>query len=304
MKTQSSKKAFSFLELSVVIILIGVLAAGIISGKRMISQSNLVAAQALTKSAQIASIPDLTLWLEPTLTGSITGATTGNELSNNDPISAWNDISGNKNVFAQSTSGDRPKYLASGINSLPSISFDGTSDYLDSTIAPIGNTNDAYTIVGVWRPTATPASFSYIFSQCPAVITDGTCASHGSYFSSSVLGFVFNGSATAYTYKSSVVPVINTSYITILSINDAVANNVRLYINEIDTPIVATSGMQGSFNLGDDRAAIGTKAISGGGGFYFQGYISEIMVFDRYLKPSEITLINNYLSKKYNITLS
>ncbi len=152
MQTKFVKEAFSLVELSVVAIIAGILIVAIVSGKGIIAQSSLVSAQALTKSSAIYSIPGLELWLEPTLSESITGATSGYNLSNNDSISAWDDISGNKISVTQVTETNRPKYLLLGINNLPSLSFNGLDNYLFSTSkTPIQAGDDDFTFIAVWK---------------------------------------------------------------------------------------------------------------------------------------------------------
>ena len=48
LQKKTHKKAFSLLELSVVIIIIGILLSGVIAGKRLIADSKLQLSQALT----------------------------------------------------------------------------------------------------------------------------------------------------------------------------------------------------------------------------------------------------------------
>ena len=59
-------KAFSLIEISVVIVIIGILIAGISSGIDMFQDYRLTSARNLTKNAPISRIPDLKLWLETT----------------------------------------------------------------------------------------------------------------------------------------------------------------------------------------------------------------------------------------------
>ena len=55
---------FSLIELSIVIIIIGILVAGITQGSRIIKEARLKTAKTLTESSPVASIRDLTLWLD------------------------------------------------------------------------------------------------------------------------------------------------------------------------------------------------------------------------------------------------
>ena len=290
-KKQSRKKAFSLIELSVVSVIIGVLIAGIMSGKRLISQSSLQGARALTKTSAIQSIPDLTLWLEPALEGSITGATSVNNLSNGDAISSWNDISGN--VINVTQSSNYPTYLTSGINNLPSINFNGTNNYLSSTSqTPISAGDDTFTFVAVWSGSSVSKT---IFEQNNnGTLTNGARAA---LVTSSINGqYGFDGESISFktTTYSPGSPTI--SIVTV----DGVGT-VNIY-NKSNT---ATSGTIASAtqNVTNNIFIIGAKGLSAKTEF-FNGQISEIMVFDRELSAIEVSIVNQYLSKKYNITLS
>ena len=69
----------------------------------------------------------LTIWLK---SDAITG------LSDDDPVTTWEDQSGNANDFTQSTASKKPTYKTSIQNSLPAVRFDGTDDgMLISSIA-------------------------------------------------------------------------------------------------------------------------------------------------------------------------
>ena len=300
MNKQSAKKAFSLLELSVVIIIVGVLAAGIVSGKRMISQAAIKSAQALTKSSSINSIPDLTLWLEPTLDESITGASSGNNLSNNNYVSAWNDISGNKINLTQSSSNNnvnQPKYLVNGINGLPTLSFDGTSDVLYSTVAPIDSGSSQYTMIAVFRSITLSASPVLVAQQLGA--TDNRSGAICLNNSNIKFSGQSNDTASLGTIAA------NGNYISVMVVNNSdAAGNVSLYLNSNDKSSKNSSSVS-LLSIGSNFFSVGAL-VSDASTYtsYANVYLSEVLVFNRALKPSEVTLINNYLSKKYNITVS
>jgi len=64
MKKTYKKQAFSLIEISIVLLIIGILVAGIVSGKEMISEARIKAAQAASKRSPINKIPDLAVWLD------------------------------------------------------------------------------------------------------------------------------------------------------------------------------------------------------------------------------------------------
>ena len=60
------RKAFSLLEISIVIIIIGVLIAGFVQAIEMFSEASLKSARNLSKLSRVSRIEDLTLWLDAT----------------------------------------------------------------------------------------------------------------------------------------------------------------------------------------------------------------------------------------------
>ena len=72
------------------------------------------------------SLNDIALWLDVADTSSIT-KDSSNKVSN------WADKSGNGGSASQSTAANQPTFTASGLNNLPTLSFDGSNDYLRSS---------------------------------------------------------------------------------------------------------------------------------------------------------------------------
>lgn len=81
-------KAFSLIELSVVILIIGILVAGVTQSSRLVKRMRLQTAQNLTQSSPVASIKDLTAWYETTLEKSFND----NEEQDQSDITVWYDV--------------------------------------------------------------------------------------------------------------------------------------------------------------------------------------------------------------------
>jgi prepilin-type N-terminal cleavage/methylation domain-containing protein len=64
MKYKSS--GFSLIELSIVILIIGILIAGVTQGSRLVKQSKVKTAKTLTQSSDAIGINDMVLWLDAT----------------------------------------------------------------------------------------------------------------------------------------------------------------------------------------------------------------------------------------------
>ncbi len=122
MKKQN--KAFSLSELSIVVLVIGILIAGVIQGSRMLVDSRLKSARALTRSSPVAGIKDLALWLETTSAESFLSS----QAENGTQLTLWNDI--NPQVrnpfFARKTASASAKYVEnSSVGGLPAVYLDG-----------------------------------------------------------------------------------------------------------------------------------------------------------------------------------
>ena len=89
------------------------------------------------------SLNDIALWLDVADTSSIT-KDSSNKVSN------WADKSGNGGSASQSTAANQPTFTASGLNNLPTLSFDGSNDYLRSSTL---NISQPYSIFMVAKTT-------------------------------------------------------------------------------------------------------------------------------------------------------
>ena len=129
--TKKPNKAFSLVELSIVILIIGVLIAAAGQGIDLLQDARLSAARMLTQSSRVASIKGLSLWLETTSENSFSAS----EAADGSTVTSWNDINPQanlKNNFT-ATGAAKPIYKTNIMNNLPAVLFDGSTDYMDST---------------------------------------------------------------------------------------------------------------------------------------------------------------------------
>ncbi len=303
-------KAFSLIELSVVILIIGILIAGVTQGSRLIGQYKLSAANTLTQSSAVHSINGLSLWLDATDSDNLAVGTVASNSygaqNNGDMVVSWRDVNSqtaNKNTVTAAADNRRPTYIAKGINGLPSLQFDGATDYLASTQMPLATGENTYTYVLAW------STVTGSFNDTEVLIDQGTTAGvinkhSGFIFSNTLVGF--------WGYINDYAPILRTSFkinephITIFRIN-GLANNITIFqdSNDATTYSSNTSGGASGLNVSNQCFRIGTSCNDTNGTIYnFEGNISEVMFFDRPLKNAEIADINSYLSKKYNIKIN
>lgn len=298
MNNKNGLFAFSLIELSIVVLIIGILIAGVTQGSRLVRQSRIKTAQNLTSGSPVSSIPNLALWLEPVMDGSIISVANSSNPEDNDLVSAWNDINPqtqNKINLTQATTANQPRYVANGINQLPTLSFNGSSSYLFNAVAgPLSLGDVTYTVIAVVQTRDSGAGgWQHITSQ-------GSCNSTGALADINLkptlnVGPSFSSCGVNYQPNSYIQ---NKSYIIIVTVNNT---SLQFYSNSI----AGTAGTLPGVNLGPDaiNAYVGTRNNTGGPEF-FNGYISEVIFYDRILKKSEVSSINSYLSTKYAITLN
>lgn len=119
------------------------------------------------------------LWLDAADANTIT--------LNGSTVSQWNDKSGNGRNATQTTATNQPTYSATGINSKPSLNFDGSNDFMDVGISSTV-VNASASVFGVIRITTLQTSYNAVLawsvgfgSVCPGVGTFGTSGSFGLY---------------------------------------------------------------------------------------------------------------------------
>jgi len=299
----NKKLAFSLIELSIVILIIGILVAGVTQSSRLVAQMRLASAQSVTRSADISSIRDMVFWVETSLESSITNSAGSLQIEDGNSVSSWNDI--NPQISAkinvtQTTATKQPIYKALGINGLPSLSFNGSGQVLlNTSTTPLPASDKNYSLIIVWRNLiVTPASGQMLMSQSNNVLSVNNLASVFIGNSSYVCGFAGNSN----DYYNPITISTNTDYISIVTVDNTLAtNNISVYINS-NTPSTGTSSAgSANLNLGAQRFSIGGRVDNYQ---YFGGLISEAIVFDRTLKSDEVKSVNAYLGKKYGIKIS
>ncbi len=286
-----SLKAFSLVEMSIVVIIISMLITGIIKGSGLVRSSRLATARSYTSKSTIPESGSLVAWYETSMSDSFSK----NESVDGKNITLWFDLSPSSNVGLNKkntltkTADNGVKYSIDGINNLPSISFNGTSNFsLSSFFQGSSNQN---TILIVFKPTG-------IVNSTTQVLLD----SHNSGTNSS-LGIRNNSininAGLSINTATSVNPAIietETSYILCAYLN---GSSSQFYLNDASNKIGDSL-----INIGNNPLkglTVGTNKI---GSSSFTGMISEIIIYNSVLELQARKDIMSYLSKKYKINVS
>ncbi len=277
---RSRKNAFSFIELSIVILIIGIIIAGVFASNALIKKSRLAMAQTLTLSSPVNGIPDSVLWLESSLDKSFKNG----ESSDTSSLSTWYDIreNFNKNDAVQANGAYSPTY-SNSINHIQAVKFNGTDSYFTVDGSVLNNTN--YTIF-ILEQRSSNKSENYF-------IGDSTSASDSTTNKNLVLGYSSDGRIkhsqsldNSYAASVSGYAVVGEIPRILSFVHDSILGK-KIYVNGL----LAASSSDTNHLFGMTTLKIGSS---------YQGQIGEIAIFARALKDEERQSVEDYLGKKWN----
>lgn len=296
MNNNKVKQAFSLIELSTVIIIIGLLTAGIIQGKGLIYSARVNSARAATAVSVVPKIDGLVAWYETSLSESFLGdeavegeyPTTWYDIS---PISqsASNDI-GNRNTLSR-TADSYVVYRASAINNLPSIQFYTANDAEFSISSLYQGTLSRATIFLVFNPQIEVSSTTlYIFRSYDDATSIG--------MQSDSINLYAGSSVSTGTTTNAADILYNEDYILSAYFNGSTS---EVYINDTTNLIGNGDLSPGTGSLDGLKIGATTDGTSTTG---FTGFLSEVIIYDRPLNFQERQEVMRYLSQKYKIAVS
>ena len=283
-------RAFSLIELSIVILIIGILVAGVTQSSRLINQMRLISTKSLTQSSPINTIDDLSLWLDATTDSSFLDA----EREDGSKISEWNDINIKKLQkikLVQSDIVKKPIYTTNAINGLPAIRFD------DNPAAQVRTIVYPSAMSGDFIPYNQATVFMVILIDQISYVSTFLWEVNGSRFLTHTIwpdnniyfDFGFCCDSTA-RLPAAINPAIYTKTPKFMTYIKAPTS---LTIRSNGSVIGSASGANSSIPAGK----VGDFSL----GLGLNGKIGEFVFFSRALKNEEILAIEDYLSKKWSI---
>jgi len=224
--------------------------------------------------------------------------------TDNNKVTQWNDLSGNGHHVTQADTSKAPTLEATGgPNSRPTMTFDGTDDFMASAAHWWGS--DDITVIAVYKVANATRDAAEILISRSNTTTDERqwqiVAGLGS--PTFALRSDANGNGTVSHFVLASNGAKSTSYQIISSIYPG-ANDWQTLINGSSASLTYSriGSIRGIFDNANNKLGIGANNIISTPTTFLQGSISEIIVFSRALTTAERSgLEQNYLCKKYGL---
>jgi len=291
-KFKNNRKGFSLIEISVVILIIGVLIAGISQAYDMIDDAALKGARSLSKSSRVGRVKDLVLWLDVTAEGS--PLTSANKQAVDADLVAFlkdsNPRSSNRLTLTTANSANYPTYNANKMGGLPGLYFNPTStgDYLKLTDR-FDNSTGEYTIYLVYQPVVIPTSGSNVIMEKRSA--SGLVFPYKLEIEST--GFYKFSDSNAFVYGAKKA---SNGKVNLIRFSRSSAGALTILVDDVSSTVAGSS----TSVINSDELIIGAQnatAISN----YANGRIGELVIFERDLKLTEENDIETYLYKKWKL---
>ena len=291
-KKNSNKKtkkfAFSLIELSIVLLVIGILMIGVSQGYNLVRSAQISNARSITAKSPILQIQGLLAWYETSWKESLIQS----ELKDGNNISAWKDISPNSilNGYNQltTTPSTNITYTQSSINKIPAIKFTGSSKLSLANFTQ-GASSQA-TVFLVVKLNYVPDTTNY------KTIFDGNSADFS--FSLRSNGIQINTGSSIASNNVANSFLNSGEYAIAIYFN---GSNSKVYVNDTDSMF---GGSVINNTSGTNQLTGVTLGTNKSGSLGFPGYISEVAIFNRVIKAGERKEIFNYFSKKYKMAIT
>ena len=326
-------KAFSLIELSVVVLIVGVLIVAAIESSRLIYKSKIKGARNLTTNSRVNNQEGLVFWYETSFTTSFTE----DKMTDGSVVEQWNDHNPQSptklNAFAGqesdssiftfnpaslavsgTTSG--PTYIKKGINGLPTLRFsnNGSLAYrylaVDSKMRNTPQESMQLFMVVNYRGgegylmdrVCKDASGAPVDTNCGSSLSSGWPLFEPSVHSGALRSFIRHDSDNFASIGANSYDLPGHAMVpgkpVIITLERDYNHSFKTYVDGSELSSVADSGE----TIALDPYKIGRHYVNDTDNVDFD--ISEILFFSGVMSKRDRGLIEEYLGKKYNINVS
>jgi prepilin-type N-terminal cleavage/methylation domain-containing protein len=268
----SSKRAFSMFELSIVLMIISLLISATVAGRSLIKLAGLNKARAITTKIFENNQDNLVAWYESSLEQSFKIA----EIIQDSSLSVWQDLRNSRKSNNLSVIHGASKYKKEAIKNVPAITFSGSSSLRINSFNS-GSLIQA-TIFVVFK---TPNVNSYKMTLLGSANNDFAIAVNGPNIELSPSGLVNNGKTI---------------------FNDNKPHIITAIVNQQNSKVFIDNYFEEGFNINLANSTISGLVIgcNRNNNQCFSGDIAEVIIFDTPLKSDRRVEIAKYLVAKYS----
>lgn len=229
----------------------------------------------------------------------------GGAIANNEGVGTWNDLSGNGRHVTQTTNTDRPVYKTGAVSGYPGIQFDGSDDFLASA-AHFWGSDDMTIILVIKFVDAGRDVNENVIGKYENAAPE---ADHRQWILSGAndagenrvrIGGSNDGTAAQFWQKS--YPVKSTAWKLHVYVDD---NSSFSWYEDGASITIDASTSNGTktaiANFNTVKLGIGAGTVTVTPSGFFQGTISEILVWSKVLSTNERTAMQTYLNRKYDL---
>jgi prepilin-type N-terminal cleavage/methylation domain-containing protein len=280
-------KAFSLIELSIVILIIGILVAGVTQSSRLVRQMKIKSIQNITSNSPIPSIKDLMIWLETSQEKSFIEA----EQQNSSPISVWYDnniTSIDKNNATSPALTNYPIYVENVFNGvIPGLRFDGINDFF--SFNSLGMINSNFTVFVIESRRSAGGNQFFL---------------GGSVTGNFHIGYSLSTQITAGRYG--VAGSDHFNYAIPAYVSPTPRIHTFLHSSTLGKKYWLNGGLNPEASSNNTLALTVYNGVIGNteSTWFYAGDIGEIIIYNRALNNEERMAIEEYLGKKFQIIIS
>lgn len=307
-----NKKAFSMIEMAIVVMAIAAFIAGVTQSSRLVSSMRLTVARSISSSSAVPGIKNLYAWWDSTADYSFLDR----EAEDSKAISAWYDRNPQNayshNIF-QTNPSKKPSYVRVGINKLPAVEFDG-EDFLKTLVDPkVLLANGAATVFMVFEA-YDAATQRFLLMQPIANCLENIEIGHSLEVIPNSFGVHSGCGYATSSPKDTVIdniPLLTTMVFFQGPIVTKDTSNIAIYKNGNISKLVLeaeggggfNSGLNGKYPKGSAPIIMGARDSDNVNNYdaYFKGKIGEIIIYDRVLRDKERLEVQEYLTRKWAI---